>query len=105
MNELQSKKIPKQLQSILWSADINNLDLGRDKGYIIHQIFSYGDLDDIRWLLKTYPKHLIKRVFINTPYKDYQASRFYFVKNYLLGLKNQDLDERHYVKNIPRDLR
>ena len=31
-------KIPKSFQGILWSANIKNLDLERDKGYIIHQV-------------------------------------------------------------------
>lgn len=98
------KQIPKRLQAVLWSTDVKLLDLERDKGYIIHQIFSYGRLEDIQWVFKTYPKEEIKRVFINRPYKDYWPSRFHFVKQYLLGLTRYPLDERLYVKNTPRRL-
>lgn len=100
-----AKKIPKNLQSVLWSVDINQLDLEKDKGYIIHQIFSYGKMDDILWLFKTYPRQEIIKIFTTHPFKDYEESRFYFVKNYLLDLKGQSLNEKLYVKNIPRDLR
>ncbi|MBM3208889.1 hypothetical protein FJZ40_01155 [Candidatus Shapirobacteria bacterium] len=102
---MAKRKIPKKLQGVLWSVDVNHLDLEKDKGYIIHQIFSYGRLEEIAWLFKIFPKAEIIKIFTTHPYKDYEASRFNFVKNYLLNLKNQQLDERHYVKNIPRDLR
>ena len=98
------KKIPKRLQAVLWSVNVNQLDIQRDKGYIIHQILSYGRLEDIRWLFEMYPKEDVQRVFSHIPYKDYRASRFHFVKEYLLGLTNHKLDERLYVKNIPRRL-
>lgn len=98
------KKIPKKLQAVLWSTDVQLLDLERDKNYVIHQVLSYGRLDDIRWLFQTYPKVEIKKVFTRIPYKDYTASRFYFVRKYLLGLVSASFDERRYVKNTPRRL-
>ncbi len=99
-----TEKIPQKLQSVLWSTDVRLLDKERDKNYVIHQILSYGRLEDIRWLLQTYTKKNIKNVFTHVPYKDYAAARFYFIKNYLLNLKRQLLDEMLYVKNIPRRL-
>lgn len=95
---------PKNLQHVLWSADINRLDVQADKHYIIHQIFSHGSFEDFRWLFQTYSFTDIIRVFTTVPYKDYRPARFHFVKNVLLGLKNRALDKRRYVKNIPRDL-
>ncbi|MBI2008098.1 hypothetical protein HYS82_00375 [Candidatus Amesbacteria bacterium] len=97
-------QIPVSLQPVLWSADVSRLDPVRDAPYIIHQTLSYGKMDDLRWIFTTYPKRQIADTFINHPYKDYRPSRFNFVKNYLLNLKNNPLDERHYVKNTPRDL-
>ena len=97
-------KVPKQLQSILWSTDVKLLDLDKHKNYIIHQVLSYGRLEEIRWLFKTYSKKTIQRVFTLAPYKDYNVVRFHFVKDYLLDLKHYSLDERRYVKNTPRYL-
>lgn len=99
---MRQNKIPKKLQSVLWSVNVGKLNIGNDKGYIIHQILSYGMLDEIRWLFQTYPKEEIKRIFRQLPYKDYRASRFFFVKDYLLGLTSFSPDERLYVKNTPR---
>ncbi len=97
--------VPKQLQPLLWSKDINHIDSDKDKTYIIHQLFAYGRLEDILWLFKTYPSRVLVRIFTTIPYKDYTAPRFYFVKNYLLGLGDRNLNERLYVKNTPRDIR
>lgn len=96
--------VPTHLQHVLWSTDVNSLDTERDAGYIIHQIFSYGGLDDIRWVLKHYSQDFIKQIFLTQPYKDYRAARFFLIKDYLLGLKDHVMNEKHYVKNIPRDL-
>ncbi len=97
--------IPKKLQATLWSASLNNLDLERDKTYIIHQIFSHGRMDDILWVLKTYPEKEIKEVFLHHPYKNYDPARFNFIKNYLLDLKKENLNESSYVQNTHRDIR
>ena len=94
-------KLPKKLQSVLWSVNIDNLNLDRDKYYIIHQILSFGSLDEISWLFSNYPKKEIIEVFM-VSYKDYFRPRFYFIKDALMGLKNWHPDERNYVKNIPR---
>jgi len=53
-------KIPRNLQSVLWSRDISNLDLQRDKNYIVHQVLMYGSLKDISWLKQTYKKTTLK---------------------------------------------
>ena len=94
-------KLPKKLQSTLWSANINHLNFYQDKYYIIHQILSFGSLDEISWLFSNYPKKEIIEVFM-VSYKDYFRPRFYFIKDALMGLKNWHPDERNYVKNIPR---
>lgn len=99
---MKKKKIPKSLQGVLWSVDVSHLDIEQDKGYITHQIFAYGNLPEFLWLFKTYGIEKIRQVFTDIPYKDYRAARFHFIKNILLNLKDRSMDERYYVKNIPR---
>lgn len=94
-------KIPKKLQPVLWSVNVNSLDLKKDSYYIIHQILAYGDFESISWLFKNYSKEEIIHVFKQS-FKDYRKPRFYFVKNIILGLKNWHPDESYYVKNTPR---
>lgn len=92
-------QLPKHLQSVLWSVNVDDLNLDKDKYYIIHQILSFGILNDISWLTGIYSKKDIVDVFMIS-FKDYSRPRFYLVKDAILGLKNWHPDERHYVKNI-----
>ncbi|AKM82812.1 hypothetical protein A2422_02485 [Candidatus Woesebacteria bacterium RIFOXYC1_FULL_31_51] len=94
-------KIPLNLQSILWSKDIKNLDLQKDKIYIIHQILAYGTWDNIKWLFNTYDTLIIKKIFSLKPEKDYSEKSYNFAKNILLEINN-NLDKTKYVKTFPR---
>lgn len=99
------KKIPQEFQPILWSTNIKNLDLEKDKNYIIHQVLSYGNLQQIKWLFKTYSREEILKIFIESPTPIYTKPIFYFVKNFILGLKDKKLNEKKYIKNIVGYLR
>lgn len=99
-----NNKIPKRLQGVFWSVDVNQLDLVRDKVYIIHQILAYGRMEELQWLYSVFPKNVIAETFSTQPYKDYRNARFHFVKDTLLQLDNLKLNEKFYVKNTPRDL-
>ncbi len=99
--EIKSIKLPKHFQALLWSKDINKIDLEKDKIYIIHQILAYGDMKDIHILFKIYPKSLIKEVFLNYPAKIYTKPVFRFVKNFVLKINNT-LPEEKYVRDFPR---
>ncbi|PIP57871.1 hypothetical protein COX03_00750 [Candidatus Woesebacteria bacterium CG22_combo_CG10-13_8_21_14_all_39_10] len=95
-------KIPKNLQGILWSRNINSLDLQKDKNYIVHQILAYGGWDHLTWLLDNYKLDKIKDVFTQHPAKDYDERSFNFIQKILLKIPNADIDKRYYVKTYPR---
>ena len=101
----KTTKIPKFLQGILWSVDVKDLDVNEDKSYIINQILSLGLWKEFKWLLKTYPLAIIKKIFLEKPSKVYTFSSFNFCKNILLGLDNIGLPANKYVKTLPRDIR
>lgn len=98
-------KVPPKLQSVLWSTDVNLLDIEKDKGYIIHQVLIYGTLKEIKWLFRTYSKKEIIEVFVKRPSKIYPKEVFYFVKNFILSLKNINLSEEKYVTSISGSVR
>lgn len=85
-------------QGILWSKDIKNIDIERDKVYIIHQVLSYGKIDQIKYLFKIYELKDIMDVFINHPKRIYSPAVFNFIKNFILNLKEKDLPVNKYVK-------
>lgn len=96
----RKKTIPSNLQGILWSVNVKNLDIEKDKVYIIHQVLSYGTLEQIRWLFKVYSKREIKRVFEVFPMKVYNFPTFNFIKNIVLGLKEKPFSPKDYVSSI-----
>ncbi len=93
------KILPKELKAMLWSKDIKDIDPEADKVYIIHQVLSYGDIDEIESLLKFYSPEKVKNIFINLPKAVYTKPVFLFVKNYLLRV-SKELEEKYYVKNL-----
>lgn len=94
-------KLPKKLQPVLWSVNIDRLDSEKDKYYIIHQTLAFGNLENLIWLLSTYPRREIIDVF-KVSFKDYSRPRFYLIKDAVLELKDWHPDERYYVKNTHR---
>lgn len=95
----KSKPIQVRLKPILWSKNIKNLDSENDKIYIIHQVLSYGSIEDIKLLLQIYSKNDIENVFVNFPKRIYTRPVFIFLKDFLLKI-NLQLDENSYVKNF-----
>lgn len=92
------QKIPASLQGILWSKNVRNLDLERDKVYIIHQVLSFGNLKQIKWLFKIYGSAEIQEVFLKHPKKVYTPAIFNFVKRIILNLGHKKLLPKNYVK-------
>ena len=101
----KNKRLPRFLKAYFWSVKFDELDLDKDKDYIIHQILAYGDLKAIKWLFKVYNKKEIKNSFLKKPSKIYRPQTFNFVKNILLGLEKKSLVFNKYVINTPRDIR
>ena len=99
------KAIPKKLQGILWSADVADLDLEKNRSYIVNQVLSLGTLEELSWLFKTYTREMTRKIFVNEPAKIYSPSSFNFCKNILLGLEDRDLPPERYVKTLPRNIR
>lgn len=64
-------KVPENLQGVLWSRDVANLDIETDKVYIIHQVLVYGSFEQMKWLSQVYSKKDIEDTFVFSPKKIY----------------------------------
>jgi len=95
-------KVPSKLQGILWSRDVTELDIKKDKKYIIHQILAYGSWNHLKWLFKNYKVGEIRKVFIEHPAKDYTEKTFNFIERIVLEISSKGIDKRYYVKTYPR---
>lgn len=60
------RKAPIFLKKYFWDIDFNKLDVSKSSTYIIERILEMGDEKAIRWVLKTFPKDLVKNVIINS---------------------------------------
>ena len=49
-------------QSLFWDTNPDWIDIKKNARYIIERVLDFGELDEVRWLFKTYPKEEIKQV-------------------------------------------
>lgn len=93
-------EIPEHLQPILWSKDVGEMSLEQDKNYIVHQVLSYGTLDDVKWLFSVYPREEVKEVFVQYPKKLYTPAGFNFIKEFVLKVNDPAVVAENYVKTL-----
>ena len=81
-------KLPKDLQSALWSYDVSKLDDKKDASLIITQLLNYGGEEAKDWVWKNYSESEIARI-INHPQRgtwNRNILREILTKN-ILGIK------------------
>jgi len=93
-------RLPRKLQAKLWSSDLRNVGVQKDKTMIIHKVLAYGTMNDIHWLVDEYGKKEVKDSFLDNPMNLYTKSALNFAKNIILGLDNIKVDESKYVKTL-----
>lgn len=100
MRKYHKKNVPGRWQPLLWSADVKQLDLAKDKYYIINQVLAYGTLRDIRILFQLYSRSTIRNVFLHAPQRVYTAPVFDFVRNYVVNLGGRRVAQKNYVQTL-----
>jgi len=93
-------KLPLQLQGLIWTKRIENIDLEEDKALIIHHILRHGRVEDIAWLLQAYPHDKIKQIFLSSPLNIYSRSALNFAKNTILNISEDLADESRYIQSF-----
>jgi len=97
---MHKKQTPSHLQSILWSIGTDQLDLDKNRNYIIHQVLMYGQLSDINWLFEQYPHQEIQQVFLEHPQPIYTKPALNFLTKFILNLTPQQIDWSKYIKHV-----
>lgn len=85
-------------QGVMWSKSKDKLTES-DRVYQINQILMYGDIEEIKKMIKMEGLAKIKSVFEKQPIKVYTKEAFQFVKNYILGI-TKNLNPGRYVKTL-----
>ena len=91
------------MQGILWSCSTEELDLEKDRAYIIHQTLAYGTHEQIRWLAQSYDRETLRDTFIHSPLKVYSKSALHFA-SLLLDIPYQSFPEASYDTTSPRNI-
>ena len=94
---------PKSLQAVLKSAAVEDLDLEKNKAYIIHQILSSGTWEQLQWLLNIYGSHTVKEVFRTRPMKIYSPEAYNF-SQLILDAPNTATHGYLYDQSLPRHI-
>jgi len=63
----KKEKMPKSVESLLWSYDTDKIDLELHKKLIIAQVLNYGIKDATSWLFKVYRQDEIQKVAEQIP--------------------------------------
>jgi len=46
--------IPKRIKRLFWDVNKDDVDVRRHRPYVIRRIMDYGDVEDVKWMLKIY---------------------------------------------------
>lgn len=59
------KTIPACLSKYFWDTDISQIDLHKNKKYLVSRILHMGDEEALKWLHQTYSNQELKKI-VNT---------------------------------------
>jgi hypothetical protein len=93
---LKDKAPSARWQRLLWSAGVEDVDLERDKIYVIHQVLAWGEPEDLSLLFRIYAKEEVKRVFLEHPKRVYTRKALRFVELIL----DVEVDGGRYVSRV-----
>ena len=65
-------KLPESFRPLLWSYKFSEIDPEKHKKTIIVSVLNYGDLDQWRWLIKTYGKKQLKQIIESLPASEFR---------------------------------
>ena len=89
--------VPPKFQVLFPSSDVLNLNVERDKAYIIQTLLKNSTLDGWKWMVTTYSKEDIASVLkiskVLTPRETYFWSYFLHVPQHEILCLNKDLQK------------
>ncbi len=51
---IDGQNIPSQFRKFFWDMDFNQLDLGKDRKFIMDRFLNFGTFDTFDWIFKTF---------------------------------------------------
>ena len=62
-----SSLTPQSVKAVLWSYDLNAIEVQKDKKIIISQILNFGSEEAIKWMFKQYSFEVVEQVANTIP--------------------------------------
>ena len=87
MNQEEKIQVPEFLRPYFWDIKFADLKIRKHAFFIIKRVLDRGNLHDIRWLIKTYGKDIIRKVVMKT--KDLSRP----TGNFWADILNMDKDQ------------
>jgi len=56
--------LPKHLHKYFWDTDVKAVDAKKDRDYIIWKLLEYGDINDLKWMFKSFSIRSIKKILM-----------------------------------------
>lgn len=86
--------MPNEFKKYFWDVNFKELDIEKNKQYIISRLYSYGNLKAIKWIKETYTSKDIKNVAKNS------RNLKPLVANYLRQQYNLKKEDMAYYRTI-----
>jgi len=99
----KAENLAKSFQRILWSYDINKIDIEKNKEVIITQVLNYGTWNDVKKLFLIYSEEDIKKV-VSHPRRGvwFEKVLNFWIK--ILGIKlKKEIYEKAILKLAPTE--
>ena len=80
MRRTKKSALPLSFRPLFWSYRFRDLDIHEDTKLIIKQILLYGDLRQLRWMVKAYTKEKIRNILSRIPETELRPSSVEFAK-------------------------
>jgi hypothetical protein len=65
-------KLPKDFKPLMWGYKFNLIDIEQDKRVIIVNTINYGNLDQWKWLVKTYGRDKLRKIIKLIPETEFR---------------------------------
>lgn len=59
---LKKSTKPHFRQSLFWDVEAKNIDTQKHAVYIIERILDFGNDNEVRWMLETYSKQMVRKI-------------------------------------------
>jgi hypothetical protein len=93
----QKIKLPESFKPLLWSYKFSEMDPEKHKETIITNVLNYGDLDQWRWLIKTYGRKQLKEIIESMPASQFRKPVVTLL-SLLLGIKFKYATRNDYIR-------